>query len=119
MLLARYRRDPADRWIDPSAAHGLTHQPASIIQPPFQYQYEPQLLALPASVQMLNGHGLAKDSAGNIYFTFQPVSVETQTRVLVRFNPDGTGGTLLGDDNRLAYGVPHGLRIRTEADGMQ
>ena len=79
----------------------------------------PNLLILPKPASMLNGHGLAKDNDGNIYFTFQPTAVDQTTRVLVKFNPDGTGGVLLGDDNRLAFGVPHGLRIRTELDGNQ
>lgn len=79
----------------------------------------PGLVQLPAGVEMLNGHGLAKDQGGNIYFTFQSATVNASTRVLVRFNPDGSGGVLLGDDNRLALGVPHGLRIRKEADGQE
>jgi hypothetical protein len=69
---------------------------------------------LPSSVEILNGHGLCKDSAGNIYFTFQPQSVAQDTKALIRFAPDGTGGQLLGDGNALAQGVPHGLRLVKE-----
>lgn len=49
-----------------------------------------------------------------IYFTFEPMQVDDETRALVRFNPDGSGGELLGRDNTLAWGVPHGLRISFE-----
>jgi hypothetical protein len=83
----------------------------------FQYEYVPDKLVLPAEVQMKNGHGLCRDAAGNIYFTFEPVKVEAGTRCLVRFAPDGTGAVLLGKDNALAQGVPHGLSIQVEKDG--
>ena len=68
---------------------------------------------------MKNGHGLCRDRQGNIYFTFEPEKVEAQTRALVRFAPDGTGAVLLGTNNSLAHGVPHGLNIHTEKDGSQ
>jgi len=83
----------------------------------FRYEYVPTKLVLPGEVNMRHGHGLCRDAAGNIYFTFEPEKVEPQTRCLVRFNPDGTGATLLGTDNSLAYGAPHGLNIDVEADG--
>src|SRR5512140_3060976 len=75
----------------------------------FRYQYVPEKLVLPPEVKMKNGHGLYLDTAGNIYFTFETEKVEDHTRCLVRFAPDGTGATLLGADNGLAHGVPHGL----------
>jgi len=81
---------------------------------PYQYQYIPSLLQLPPTVSMLNGHGLAIDNDGFIFFTFQPTEVDENTRVLVRFAPNGTGAVLLGSDNTLAYGVPHGLEIQYE-----
>jgi len=37
----------------------------------FRYQYDPTKLLLPPTVQLLNGHGLARDRAGNIYFTYE------------------------------------------------
>ncbi len=83
----------------------------------FRYEYVPAKLALPPEVKMRHGHGLCRDAAGNIYFTFEPEKVEPETRCLVRFNPDGTGATLLGTDNTLAHGAPHGLNIDVEADG--
>ena len=83
----------------------------------FRYQYVPDRLVLPPAVKMRNGHGLCLDTQGNIYFTFEPEQVEEQTRCLVRFAPDGTGGELLGPDNRLAHGVPHGLNIHIAKDG--
>jgi DNA-binding beta-propeller fold protein YncE len=52
-----------------------------------------------------------------IYFTYEPTHVTDTTRALVRFAPDGTGGELLGDNNVLAWGVPHGLRLSEEPDG--
>ena len=36
-------------------------------------------------------------------------------RALLRFNPDGSGGTQLGNAT-LAQGVPHGLKVQVEAD---
>ncbi len=84
----------------------------------FRYQYVPEKLVLPAGVKMKNGHGLCLDTEGNIYFTFEPDSVDEQTRSLVKFAPDGTGAQLLGTDNALARGVPHGLNIHIEKDGQ-
>jgi hypothetical protein len=83
----------------------------------FRYEYVPEKLVLPASVKMKNGHGLCRDTAGNIYFTFEPEKVEEETRCLVRFAPDGTDAVLLGSDNGLAHGVPHGLNIHVDKDG--
>jgi hypothetical protein len=83
----------------------------------FRYQYVPDKLVLPDEVKMRNGHGLCKDTQGNIYFTFEPEKVEEQTRCLVRFAPDGTNPVLLGSDNALAHGVPHGLNIDIDKDG--
>lgn len=85
----------------------------------FRYRYLPDRLVLPPGVEMRNGHGLCHDAKGNIYFTFEPAKVEAATRCLVRFAPDGTRPELLGPDNALAFGVPHGLNIHTEADGKQ
>jgi hypothetical protein len=84
----------------------------------FRYQYVPEKLALPPEVKMKNGHGLCHDDQGRIYFTFEPETVEDRTRCLVRFAPDGTGAALLGSDNTLAHGVPHGLNIQVEPDGQ-
>jgi sugar lactone lactonase YvrE len=83
----------------------------------FRYEYVPEKLVLPKEVRMKNGHGLCLDSKGSIYFTFEPETVDEHTRCLVRFAPDGTGATLLGPDNSLAHGVPHGLNIQSDKDG--
>ena len=83
----------------------------------FRYEYLPEKLVLPPEVKMRNGHGLCHDSNGKIYFTFEPEKVENTTRCLVRFEPDGTGPQLLGTDNALAHGVPHGLNIHVDKDG--
>ena len=83
----------------------------------FQYEYVPSLLVLPPEVKMRHGHGLCIDTAGNIYFTYEPEKVEPETRSLVRFAPDGTWPVLLGSDNALARGVPHGLNIHIDKDG--
>lgn len=98
----------------------LTAQATRIIggQGNFQYEYVPEKLALPSSVHMKNGHGLARDHQGNIYFTYESDSVDADTRALIRFDPDGTGAEVLGTDNTLAQGTPHGLRISYEADGV-
>jgi hypothetical protein len=83
----------------------------------FRYQYIPEKLRLPETVKMRHGHGLCHDRQGNIYFTYESESVDASTRVLVKFAPDGTGATLLGPDNALAPGAPHGLSIAIEKDG--
>ena len=83
----------------------------------FRYEFVPDKLVLPPQVKMRNGHGLCHDTEGNIYFTFEPEKVEDQTRCLVRFAPDGTAPVLLGTDNTLAHGVPHGLNIHVDKDG--
>jgi hypothetical protein len=83
----------------------------------FRYQYVPEKLVLPPEVKMRNGHGLCLDKQGNIYFTYEPEKVDEQTRSLVRFAPDGTAPVLLGTDNALAHGVPHGLNIDFDKDG--
>jgi hypothetical protein len=83
----------------------------------FRYEYVPARLVLPPEVQMKNGHGLCRDTHGSIFFAYEPMKVETGTRALVRFDPDGTNPKLLGSDNALAQGVPHGLNIHVEQDG--
>ena len=83
----------------------------------FRYQYDPTKLKLPASVELLHGHGLTKDKTGNIYFTYEsqtPAKATPGVRALIRYAPDGTGGTLLGDAT-LAQGIPHGIKIAEEA----
>lgn len=92
-------------------------QPVASGSEKFRYEYVPEKLVLPPEVRMKNGHGLCHDAQGNIYFTFEPEEVRERTRCLVRFSPDGTGPVLLGADNALAHGVPHGLNIHLEEDG--
>lgn len=84
----------------------------------FRYEYLPEKLVLPPQVHMRHGHGLCRDSQGHIYFTFEPEKVEAETRCLVRFDPDGTHPRLLGSDNTLAYGAPHGLSIQVDTNGQ-
>lgn len=89
----------------------------------WRYQFIPNLLNLPASEANndQNGHGLCKDTDGNIYFTFVPKKVTETTQVLVRFAPDGTRGTLLGKPgpSGLSAGIPHGLRFEYDAELKQ
>ena len=92
-------------------------QPVASGSGKFRYEYVPEKLVLPPEVRMKNGHGLCRDTAGNIYFTFEPEEVREQTRCLARFSPDGAGAVLLGADNALARGVPHGLNIDVEKNG--
>lgn len=79
----------------------------------WKYQYMPDLLHFPNETELGNGHGLCKDKKGQIYFTFQPKHKTAYSQALVRFQPDGTNGVLLGDKgpDGLSMGVPHGLRI--------
>lgn len=83
----------------------------------FRYEFDPSKLVLPHEVKMRHGHGLCRDSEGRIYFTYEPEKVEPDTRVLVRFAPGGTGATLIGSDNTLAHGAPHGLNIQVDKAG--
>ena len=92
----------------------------------FIYEYQPSLLQVPPSPKsggqnVLNGHGIARDSAGNLYFTFQPANVAEDTQCLAKFNPDGTNGILLGDKGPtgLSQGTPHGLRLEHDAAKKQ
>lgn len=85
---------------------------------PIRFEFVPDKLALPSGVQMRHGHGLCLDRQGRIYFTYEADAVEAGTRVLVRFAPDGTAPELLGKDNALAPGTPHGLSYAEEADGQ-
>lgn len=58
---------------------------------------------------------------GSIYFTYESVAAAkalNETRALIRFNADGTNATLLGPDNLLAQGTPHGLKL-SEEDGVE
>jgi hypothetical protein len=84
----------------------------------FRYEFVPDKVALPPEVAMRHGHGLCRDLQGNIYFTYEPEKVEANTRVLVRFDPDGTHPKLLGPDNALAFGAPHGLNLHVDAQGQ-
>jgi len=83
----------------------------------FRFAFVPDKLVLPPEAKVLNGHGLCLDKEGNIYFTFEPQKIEEQTRCLVRFAPDGTGATMLGSNNTLVHGTPHGLSSAVEKDG--
>jgi hypothetical protein len=108
---------PEEARFEDSAAAAAPSGPIISGTGKFRYEYVPQKLVLPPEVKMKNGHGLCHDAQGNIYFTFEPETVEDATRALVRFAPDGTGPILLGSDNTLAHGVPHGLNIEIDKDG--
>ncbi len=88
----------------------------------FRYEYDPTKLGLPLGVQLKNAHGLALSHAdGSIYFTYESMDgtkSDPATRALIRYDADGTNPTLLGADNRLAQGVPHGLKLSVE-DGVE
>jgi hypothetical protein len=84
---------------------------------PFRYEYVPDKLVLPSQVRMRHGHGLCRDAEGHIYFVYEPEKLAPDTRALVRFEPDGTQPVLLGRDNTLAQGVPHGLNIQVDKEG--
>jgi hypothetical protein len=102
-------------------AQAATNRPSSRVASGsgiFRYEYVPDKLVLPPSVRMRHGHGLCRDTAGHIYFTFEPEKVEADTRVLVRFDPDGSGAVLLGNDNALAQGAPHGLSLQVDRSGV-
>jgi hypothetical protein len=68
--------------------------------------------------QLLNGHGLCRDEAGILYFTYQPTVVTQTTQALVRFSDGLQTATLIGDP-KLSLGVPHGLRIENDKIAKQ
>jgi hypothetical protein len=107
----------AEAAAETPAAAGPPEHPVISGTGDFRFEYMPDKLRLPPEVKMKNGHGLCHDTQGNIYFTFEPERVEEQTRCLVRFAPDGSAAALLGADNTLAHGVPHGLNIHVGKDG--
>jgi hypothetical protein len=55
---------------------------------------------MPSEVEVKNGHGLALDSAGNIYYAFEPENVEAGTKSLARFTPSGQNVELIGSPVR-------------------
>ena len=125
-LLAHAHHDEKATMQLAAAAPPTAPAPASSVPLPkglisgsgsFRYEFLPDKLPLPAVVRMKHGHGLCHDAAGNIYFTYEPVKVETDTRCLVRFDPEGVNPQLLGSDNALAFGAPHGLNIHVDAQG--
>jgi hypothetical protein len=71
------------------------------------------LFKLIQPAQLANGHGLARDDSGNLYFTFQATTVTSSTQALVRFSDGLQTATLIGDP-KLAIGTPHGLRIEND-----
>ena len=88
----------------------------------YRYRWRPDRLVLPPKVaaNLRNGHGLARDKSGNIYFTYESFNkTDPAVRALMRFAPDGTGGELLGDE-KLAQGVPHGIKPAVDnSDGQE
>lgn len=105
-----------------AALSGVLGDPIISGTSPWQYQYMPERVQVPGfdANDVGNGHGLCRDKEGNIYFTFQPKSVDNDTQALVRFASDGTKGAMLGlkGPGGLSRGTPHGLRIEhDEAQG--
>lgn len=78
------------------------------------FDYVPELMALPAGLEIKNAHGLAVDLAGQIYLTYDSEDLSADTRALVRWAPNGTSPVLIGSNNTLANGTPHGLRHSVE-----
>jgi len=84
----------------------------------YRYQYEPELLKLPAGTALVNAHGLVIDGNRNIYLTYENDHKKDPDNCLIRWNPDGTGGEHMTGGNRtLCSGTPHGLKISTEWTG--
>ena len=79
---------------------------------PYRYQYMPDLLQFPTELSPMNDHGLTLDHLNNIILTYQPNA--NDSHCMVRWNPDGTGGTGFGPGAELCAGTPHGLRLAHE-----
>jgi len=99
---------------------GLCSAQSGIIsgQGDYVFEYDPNtlqqtLFGLIDPSQLLNGHGLCRDSEENLYFTFQPTVVNSTTQALVRFSSELQTATLIGDP-KLSLGTPHGLRIEND-----
>jgi hypothetical protein len=79
----------------------------------------PNLLQPPAGAALVNCHGLSVDKDENIILTYQNDD-KTDQHCLIKWDPDGTNGRFASKDTPgLCSGVPHGLKITTEADGNQ
>jgi len=72
----------------------------------------PELLKFPAQLSPKNDHGLTLDHNDNIILTYQPYA--NDSHCMIRWNPDGTGGTSFGPGSELCAGTPHGLRLSHE-----
>ena len=84
----------------------------------FRYQYMPDLLRPPPGAAIVNAHGLVVDEHENIILTYQNDGKDPHC--LISWSPDGTNGTFVSKDSPgLCDGVPHGLKITSEADGSQ
>ena len=86
----------------------------------FTFEYVPELLQLPAEVDIQHAHSLCTDSAGRIYLTYTSNSVGATTHAVARFSPDGGQCEILGQSmaDPLAEGTPHGIRHSVE-DGVE
>ena len=86
----------------------------------FTFEYVPELLQLPAEVDIQHAHSLCTDSAGRIYLTYTSNSVGATTHAVARFSPDGGQCEILGQSTAdpLAEGTPHGIRHSVE-DGVE
>ena len=97
-----------------SAAASVTRVDLSSGQGDWRYRFDPERTVLTDADSLVqDGHGLAKDRAGNIYYTFNPREHTPTSQVLVRFSPDGRNPTWLGEmgEGGLSRGIPHGLQI--------
>eukprot|EP01043_Picozoa_sp_COSAG02_P057299 COSAG02_NODE_6931_length_3283_cov_2.278894_2_plen_341_part_00 len=86
----------------------------------FRFEYAPELLQLPAGVDIQHAHSLCTDTLGRIYLTYTSNSVDGDTHAVARFSPDGRSCELLGvpGPSGLASGTPHGIRHSVE-DGEE
>jgi hypothetical protein len=98
---------------------------------PFRFSYALDRMQLPPEHPgglMANGHGMATDDSGRIYYTFDPALPPEQRQgadmaVLLRWPADGTGepevlGPTAAARQTLAQGRPHGL-IHTNERGTE
>ena len=119
ILAAHYAANPhvasqlkTGRDVTAASSAGLTTG-----QGDFVYEYVPDLLKLPAGVDLEHAHSLCTDSAGRIYLTYTSNSVGSDTQAIARFSPDGRSCELVGSP-ALATGTPHGIRHSVE-DGVE
>lgn len=82
----------------------------------FKYEYLPDRLQLPPTVNLQDAHGWVVDAQSNIILTYVPKAPDTNC--MLRWAPDGSSPVPFGPGAELCAGTPHGLHLAVE-DGVE